>query len=146
MTKTRLTTLILGSLLSTFVAQGAPPHTIERGSSISVGVQFRAVARVKAARLTWQTYDEIKPKQSEMKRGFTCVVDVTIVSETDVTFACKVPLTIADGHYVLTSIAVETDDSDRNYSFTKDFPMDLYMNIRGGPEVAVAGLKALVLK
>lgn len=146
MTTLKLATTILASLLCAFVTQGAPPHAIERGKSIAIEVQFKAAAHVNAANLTWQTFGEVKAKQSGMKRGFACVADVARVSSDVVAFTCKVPLTVADGHYVLTSISVETDDVKREYSFTKDLPVDIYADIKGGPELTVADLKSLALK
>lgn len=126
-------------------AKAVLPKVVERGQSVTLETQFKLATEVRTAYLTWQTYDDIKPKQSSMARAFGCTAAVG-QSADGFSFACNVPLNVADGLYVLTSITIETDKSKREYSFTKDLPMDIHVRIEGGPEVFVPDIQSIRTK
>lgn len=122
----------------------APRRTLQRSSVLAVETRFNSKVKIQAAFLSWQTYDEIRPRQKGMETGFRCDADVA-ENETSYTLSCKVPLGVADGNYYLTSIFVRAGDFEQKYSW-HDEPFYVVVQIRGGEEVPLPQLRSVVAK
>jgi hypothetical protein len=137
---------LLGIALLSFVCgpvvMATPRHTVKRGTVILIGTQFATSVRVQTASLSWQTYDPIGPAQRGMATAFRCDADV-VANDSSVALSCKVPLNVADGTYYLTAISIRTSDSERMYSWIRDLPADIEVQIRGGEEMIMPHIRSV---
>ena len=125
-------------------ASTAPRPMIQRGTALVLETRFSQNVKVQAASLTWQTFDEISPKQKGMARAFHCEADI-VASADSLTLSCKVPLDIADGDYYLTSMAIRANDFEQKYDWTNE-PFDVHVKIKGGQEAPLPRVKSVLLK
>ena len=124
-------------------ASAAPRPAVQRGAALVLETRFNQDIKLQAASLSWQTYDEIGPRQKGMARAFRCEAEIVANAES-LTLSCKVPLDVADGNYYLTSISVRANDFAQTYNWI-DEPFDIHVQIRGGQE-GVPRVKSVVLK
>ena len=128
---------VLGSALE------AEPHkVVQRGGSVTLEVSFKADLQVQSAFLTWQTYDSMGPSQAGMSSSFVCPARI-VSSQQSVQLSCEIPLNVADGHYYLTSVSVETGQYRRKYSFQHELPTDIELDVKGGNRAPVPNIKTI---
>lgn len=152
----QLLAIALLSFLSGPVAMAKPRHTVKRGAVLLIETQFAANVKVQAASLTWQAfqlvdphthqiYDDVSSAQKGMARVFRCDANV-VANESGVALSCRVPLDVADGIYYLTSISIQTGDSERKYTWFVDLPADVEVQIEGGDALIVPHIKSIQVK
>jgi len=125
-------------------ASAAPGQAVQRGAALVLETRFNQDVKLQAASLTWQTYDQIGPRQKGMARAFRCEAEIVANAES-LTLSCKVPLNVADGNYYLTSMSVRANDFEHTYNWI-DEPFDIHVQIRGGQEAVLPRVRSVLLK
>lgn len=121
------------------------PHPLQRGDTVSVTMHFILPIPSGMALLTWQTYDDSAITQSQdrgMALTFKCSGNFSGSADI-VTVPCTVPFDVADGHYYLVSASLGYGENQRTYSWRRDLPSDLVMNVKGGPSGLLPNLKSI---
>lgn len=125
-------------VLSLLVSPGLAvdnPNPVERGTTVFIGMHFDSAVQSGSALLLWQTYDDSAVKQRRdkgMALSFQCS-GTFAQTGSSITVPCTIPSGVADGHYYLVSVSVGDDHRQRTYSWQGDLPVDLQIDVKGGP-------------
>ena len=158
----RVATFVLGFTFAGCCAFAGTPKwlkplcTVQRGQKITIETEFESKVEIQAAFLTWQTFKLDKQieqyvcdlkdsaKQTGLATAFICSADVAR-NGAAVSMSCKVPLDVADEHYYLTSVLVETSGHETRYGF-QDLPTEVQVCIKGGQQISPSKIKSIELK
>ena len=108
---------------------------VERGTTVSVRMHFDSAVQSGSALLLWQTFDDSAVRQRRdkgMTLSFRCSGTFAQTGAA-ITVPCTIPSGVADGHYYLVSVSVGDDQHRRTYGWQGDLPVDLTIDVKGGP-------------
>jgi hypothetical protein len=123
-------------------AEAEKAKPVERGSTVSISMQFKSQIQLESALLIWKTFDDVPAKQKGMATSFICSGNFAQTSG-GITISCGIPSDVADGRYYLISVSVGANQHRRTYNWLGELPSDLGINVKGGSIIGLPDLKAI---